>query len=111
MALASLFGELKDLVSGLDLRNSINPWHVASSFGAIFAVYSIVLVVHRLWFHPLAGFPGPKLLATTTWYETYIDLFRHDFPERLAKIHEKYGRKRGFSLVGSLLLTAFEVPS
>jgi hypothetical protein len=89
MALASLFNELKGL--SLDPYN-INYWHVAGGITAIFGVYSFVLVVYRLWFHPLAGFPGPKLLAATTWYEAYVDLFHHDFPERLAKIHTKYGR-------------------
>ncbi|EMR65631.1 putative benzoate 4-monooxygenase cytochrome protein [Eutypa lata UCREL1] len=88
MALASLFNELEGL--SLDPSN-LNYCHVAGGIAAIFGVYSFVLVVYRLWFHPLAGFPGPKLLAATKWYEAYVDLFHHDFPERLAKIHEKYG--------------------
>ncbi|KAM7200693.1 Cytochrome P450 monooxygenase sdnH [Naviculisporaceae sp. PSN 640] len=90
MALASLFTEVKGLTSSLALDN-INPWHVGAGVAALFAVYSVVLVVYRLWFHPLAGFPGPKLLAATTWYEAYVDLVHHDFPERLARLHEKYG--------------------
>lgn len=90
MALASLINELEGL--SLDPSN-INYWHVAGSIAAIFGVYSFVLVVYRLYFHPLAGFPGPKLLAATTWYEAYVDLVHHDFPERLAKIHKQYGKK------------------
>lgn len=91
MALASVFTEIKALASELTLDN-INPLYVAAGIVGAFTVYSIVLVVYRLWFHPLAGFPGPKLLAATTWYEAYVDLVHHDFPERLAKIHEKYGK-------------------
>ncbi|KAM7216738.1 Cytochrome P450 monooxygenase sdnH [Rhypophila decipiens] len=90
MALASIFAELKGLVTDLSLDN-INFLYVGGGIAATFAVYSAVLVIYRLWFHPLAGFPGPKLLAATTWYETYVDLVHRDFPERLARIHEKYG--------------------
>ncbi|KAK4061966.1 uncharacterized protein Triagg1_10129 [Trichoderma aggressivum f. europaeum] len=89
MALVSLLDGLQGLRQlG---SNSINYWYVGGGISALFSVYAFVLVVYRLWFHPLARFPGPKLLAATTWYETIIDLFHHDFPERLAKIHKEYG--------------------
>ncbi|KAI0866419.1 putative benzoate 4-monooxygenase cytochrome P450 [Xylaria cubensis] len=54
-------------------------------------VYYVALVTYRLWFHPLAAFPGPKLIAASTWYETICDIIYHDFPERLNKLHQKYG--------------------
>ncbi|KAI1258583.1 putative benzoate 4-monooxygenase cytochrome P450 [Xylariaceae sp. FL1019] len=55
------------------------------------ALYSIGLVAYRLFFHPLRKFPGPKYLAASTWYEAIVDIAYHDFPERLAKVHEEYG--------------------
>lgn len=88
MALTSLSGGLAGLRVDLD---KIDYWHIVTGSVVIFVVYGISLVIYRLRFHPLAGFPGPKLLAATTWYEAYVDLFHHDFPERLARIHEKYG--------------------
>lgn len=90
MALASVVNGLKGL--SFDPYN-INYWRVSGGISVVIGLYSVVLVVYRLWFHPLAGFPGPKLLAATTWYEAYVDLFHHDFPERLAKIHTKYGKR------------------
>jgi len=52
-----------------------------------------ILGIYRLYFHPLAGFPGPKLAALTLWYETYHDVWlRGKFVFKIKEMHEKYGR-------------------
>ncbi|KAB8071863.1 cytochrome P450 [Aspergillus leporis] len=57
-------------------------------------LYTVVLGVYRITFHPLAKFPGPKLAAFTQWYETYYEFFKSpggQFLFHYRKLHEKYG--------------------
>ncbi|KAI1328950.1 putative cytochrome P450 [Xylariaceae sp. FL0255] len=55
-------------------------------------LYFACFVVYRLFLHPLASFPGPKLAAATIWYEFYYDgvqIGQYTFKTR--EMHEKYG--------------------
>ena len=48
--------------------------------------------IHNTSNHPLVSFPGPKLAAFTSWYKTYIEVFRREsWIERLEKLHKQYG--------------------
>ena len=49
------------------------------SFVALYLVlgsilYFIAVVIYRLYFSPVACFPGSKLTAATGWVETYYDV-------------------------------------
>ncbi|KAK2766809.1 hypothetical protein FQN54_006123 [Arachnomyces sp. PD_36] len=54
--------------------------------------YLVTGGIYRLYFHPLANFPGPKIAALTGWYECYHDLFRHGMLIwKLQELHDQYG--------------------
>ncbi|KAI8623119.1 cytochrome P450 family protein [Xylariaceae sp. FL1651] len=56
------------------------------------SLYVLGLVVHRLFISPIAGFPGPKLAAATSWYELYYDVVKKGtYLFQIEKMHEKYG--------------------
>jgi hypothetical protein len=54
--------------------------------------YLFVLAIYRLYFHPLAKFPGPRLAALTNGYEFYYDAIKGGmYLKKIEKLHEKYG--------------------
>ncbi|PGH14041.1 hypothetical protein AJ79_03311 [Helicocarpus griseus UAMH5409] len=69
--------------------------YVISLVGLGWLVYVSALVIYRLFFHPLRHFPGPKLAAVSTYYETYYDWFRGPYKGsnefHVRELHKKYG--------------------
>jgi hypothetical protein len=58
-------------------------------------VYGFGIAVYRLYFSPLAPFPGPKLAAVTGWYETYFEIVKNGgghFTFEIMRMHENYGK-------------------
>ncbi|KAJ6014809.1 cytochrome P450 monooxygenase [Penicillium herquei] len=53
-------------------------------------LYGICKAVYRLFFHPFAKYPGPRLAAITNWYGT-IFAWRGDLHSNNCKWHAKYG--------------------
>ncbi|KAF9873382.1 cytochrome P450 [Colletotrichum karsti] len=58
-------------------------------FGII--IYRIGIVIWRLFFHPLAGFPGPKLYAASHLPFLIKNYLKGDFVKGTVELHEKYG--------------------
>jgi len=67
----------------------------AIMLGLILGIVTLWLaytVFYRLWFSPLARFPGPRLAALTTWYQFYFDIVKDGrLPWHLAHLHQIYG--------------------
>lgn len=71
--------------------------HPAASLAIVgsvsYIIHGIGLVIYRLYFSPLAGFPGPKIAAATHWYEFYYNFWlQGKYIYQIEKMHQKYGR-------------------
>ncbi|PLB46285.1 cytochrome P450 [Aspergillus steynii IBT 23096] len=55
-------------------------------------LWTIYGAIWRLYWSPLAGFPGPKSVALTLWVEFYYDVIKNGmFMWEVEKMHAKYG--------------------
>ncbi|KAK7995695.1 hypothetical protein PG990_014468 [Apiospora arundinis] len=65
---------------------------IVELLGAAFLVYAVTIAIYRLYFHPLAKFPGPRIAALTRWYEAFYDvLLDGRYELKIVEFHRKYG--------------------
>lgn len=65
---------------------------LAISIPICFFLYLVGLALYRLYLHPLAKFPGPKLAAVTYLYEGYYDVIRRGkYTFKIKDLHAHYG--------------------
>lgn len=65
---------------------------LASISISVWIAYLLSLAVYRLYFHPLAKFPGPKYAALSRWHEFYYDVYvGGKFMFYIKELHDKYG--------------------
>lgn len=75
----------------LSLRELVSLRSLATGTALLF-LYVFCQALYRLYFSPIAKFPGPKLAALTFWYEFYFDVVKRGrYLWEIAKMHEKYG--------------------
>jgi hypothetical protein len=57
-------------------------------------LYHSLVVIYRLVFHPLSGFPGPRLARMTTFYKTYYEVVKGgELLRRTRELHGIYGEQ------------------
>lgn len=62
------------------------------TFGILGVLWIVVKTIYRLYFHPLSKFPGPKLLAATSLYESYFNIIKGGmFIWEMERLHNVYG--------------------
>ncbi|OAG05222.1 putative P450 monooxygenase, partial [Paraphaeosphaeria sporulosa] len=55
-------------------------------------IYAIVGAVYRLFYSPIARYPGPRLAALTFWYEFYHDVVcKGRYSWKIQELHQIYG--------------------
>lgn len=66
--------------------------------GVLLLLNLVSLAFYRIYFHPLAKFPGPKLAAISRYYEGYYDAWKQGrYIFEIEKMHRKYGKPRDAS--------------
>ncbi|KAF2704886.1 hypothetical protein K504DRAFT_494669 [Pleomassaria siparia CBS 279.74] len=79
----------------------------------IFIPYSIALAIYRLYFHPLAKFPGPKLTAATKWrvYQPVEPILRSQIDAFCHRLRTLYVQGKVTNIRINYLSTATEIVS
>ena len=85
-----------------------NTSSLLSSFAIISLIstglYVGILSIYRLYYAPVAGFPGPRLAALTFFYEFYYDVWREgQYTWKIQALHKQYGQYL-FGLVALALI-------
>ncbi|KAB8218345.1 cytochrome P450 [Aspergillus novoparasiticus] len=71
---------------------TIDQARIWAALLAIAGLFLITRILYRLYFHPLAKIPGPKLAAASHLLEFYYDvILGGQFVFRIEKMHQKYG--------------------
>lgn len=75
-------------------KSNSSFWPSVYLLAGALVIHTTSLLVRRLYFSPLAKFPGPKLAALTGWYETYFEIIKRrggQFTFEIKRLHEQYG--------------------
>jgi hypothetical protein len=75
-------------LTSMELQVSLFLW---SLFLAWLGVRTFRLV-YNVFFHPLRAYPGPFGAKATTWWATYIEVWKQEsMVDVLFKLHEEFG--------------------
>lgn len=85
-----LFFVLIAAVMAVSRMSTISLSGLLALLPASLAIYAIGLIVYRVFFHPLAKYPGPVLAKVTDLHQTYHAL-KGDRHLEFYRCHDKYG--------------------
>ncbi|KAK8137602.1 hypothetical protein PG984_003095 [Apiospora sp. TS-2023a] len=72
--------------------STVTSLPIWSLLAAAAGVYLVSSWTYNLHFHPLAGFPDPKLAAASRLYEFYYDVIKKgQYLYKIEEMHKKYG--------------------
>lgn len=67
-------------------------FQVIETIAVLSLLWAVAGAIRRLYFHPLAHIPGPKLAALTWWYEFYFDVIQPGkYVFYIQELHKQYG--------------------
>jgi hypothetical protein len=76
----------------------LHPGDVVAGLFVTWLAYFVARGTYRLYFSPLAKFPGPKLAALTKWYEFYYEVVeKGHYTFKIEELHKIYGERKLFS--------------
>ncbi|KAJ6136314.1 Cytochrome P450 [Penicillium capsulatum] len=65
---------------------------IIATAAILFILWTVAEAIRRLFFHPLAHIPGPRLAALTWWYEFYYDVIcPGKYVFKIQELHRQYG--------------------
>ena len=65
----------------------------AITVALVLFAYRASVIIYRLYFHPLAHFPGPRLAAASTLYRAYYQCWKDGkLLHKTTQLHKVYGR-------------------
>jgi hypothetical protein len=72
------------MINSSELCADIIIWLAAARL----AIHIVSYIIYNLFWHPLASFPGPYIMAVTPLYKAYIDLVtKSSLVHMLEKLH------------------------
>lgn len=88
----------------------VNPRAMAAPFSSLAilalslaAVHCITIIVYRLYLHPLAKFPGPRIAAASILYRAYYQVWKDGkLLHHSINLHKKYGKSLLEETVGEI---------
>ncbi|CEL07565.1 Putative Cytochrome P450 [Aspergillus calidoustus] len=65
---------------------------ILETTAVVSTLWTAAEAIRRLYFHPLAHIPGPRLAALTWWYEFYYDAIQPgQYIFKIQELHKQYG--------------------